>query len=389
MQPDQSPRPCSDDHGLSSNGPHRSRVLAKSLLDLAGLSFAARDITQIDYVSALQEAAERLNCCAFRTELMHRIEQSSEPLPSSLEQDVALARTRFERMSPQAQLEIVQQVFTPAIMDRAAWAIPGCPFVKVASPDIPAEAQEFSKKLIHEILDCGNLSPLMAMGALHALGFNVPRTKTASVQTLMLLTSVATIGAVICGAPWGAAAIVATGALMVRGVLRRPDPHREFAAGCLLECMDADQVLRGTSDTIPTLQDSVDSYFNDPKVPRLYKNILQSEGFLASRILRAFGNRPVDIVSGFSDPNSLSPEDSSIINLLQEALDPQEVSLDQPLTVALEKPTEGANETTISLLEMVNLAHFTWALRDKHMLRHEVATLIRQQFENPDLGTTG
>lgn len=382
MQPDQSPRPGSASQGLSSNGPERRRVLVKSLVDLAGLSFAARDVTQIDYVSALQEAAERLNCCAFRTELMHRIEQASEPLSSSLEQDIALARTRFERMSPQSQLELVQQVFTPAIMDRAAWAIPGCPFVKVASPDIPPEAQEFTKTLIREVLDCGSLSPLMAFGALNALGLAVPRNKTAAVQHLTVITGVATIGALLGGFSWGAAAVVATGALMVRRVLRSPDLHREFAAGCLLECIDADQVLRGRSDTIPTLQESVDSYFNDPKVPRLYKNILQSEGFLAARTLRVFGNRPIEIVSGFCDPNSLSTEDSSIIALLTASLHPQEVSLAEPLSVAFENPLQGANESTVSLLETVHRAHFTWALRDKHVLRHEVATRILERPEN-------
>jgi hypothetical protein len=313
---------------------------------------------------------------------MNRLEEASHPLPSSLEDDVALARTRLESISPEAQLEIVQRVFTPAIMERAAWAIPGCPFVRVSSPSIPAEIQEFMKGMIDEILTFGTLPPAMSIGAINALGMSVPRYKTHTVRNLTLLTGAVTIAAAACGPLWAAAAILATGAFLIRGLRHQPDLHGEFAAGCLLECMDADQVIRGTRDTIPTLTKTVDSYFNDPSVPQTYRNAVQSEGFLAARTLRIFGYFPLDIFSGFAAPSSLSPTSSLIMDLLQTSLIPQEVSLTQPLTTVLRNPTADRNSDTISLLETLNAAHFAWALRDKQKLRHEVANLILQRVDD-------
>jgi hypothetical protein len=316
---------------------------------------------------------------------MNRLEEASHPLPSSLEDDVALARTRLESMSPIAQLEIVQRFFTPALMERSAWAIPGCPFVRVSSPSIPAEIQEFMKSMIDEILTFGTLPPAMSIGAINALGMSVPRYKTAMVRHLTLLTGAVTIGAAACGPLWAAAAVLATGAFLIRGLRRQPDLHGEFAAGCLLECMDADQVIRGNKDTIPTLTKTFDSYFNDPSVPQTYHNNLQSEGFLAARTLRIFGYAPLDIFSGFQAPNSLSPQSSLITNLLQASLTPQDIALTQPLSKTFRKPTEDRNGDTISLLETLNSAHFAWALRDKQKLRHEIATRILERPENQPL----
>ena len=327
---------------------------------------------------------------------MQRIEEALDPLPPSLESAAAQARDRFHKMSPESQTEIFQQVLNPAIMERPAWAIPGCPFVHVESAPIPEVVQQVVTQTIDELLDHGSLPPHMSLNAMNALGTSVPRYKAHETRAIVSAMGAITLGLSV-GAAMGMSAFTTSamativggaGAFFLRDLMRRPDYHGEFAAGCLLECMHADQVLRGRSDTIPTLTESVHSYFNDPNIPRVYNNPVQSEGFLAARTLRIFGYSPVEIFEGFRAPNSLSPEDSLIINLLLESLYPQEISLDQPLTETLRNPTKGTNEKTVSLLETLNRAHFTWALRDKQKLRHEVAIRILEIPENQDLSAT-
>ena len=327
---------------------------------------------------------------------MHRIEEALNPLPPSLESDTARARDLFHRMSPESQTEIFQQVLNPAILERPAWAIPGCPFVHVASAPIPEIVQQVVTQTIDELLAYGSLPPHMSFNAMNALGMSVPRYKADEtrevVSTMVGGALVLGVGAAMGMSPYVTFVMTTIlGSAVAWGVIdlmRRPDYHGEFAAGCLLECMHADQVLRGRSDTIPTLTESVHSYFNDPNIPRVYNNPVQSEGFLAARTLRIFGYSPVEIFEGFRAPNSLSPEDSLISNLLLESLYPQEISLDQPLTETLRNPTKGTNEKTVSLLETLNRAHFTWALRDKQKLRHEVAIRILEIPENQDLSAT-
>jgi hypothetical protein len=163
--------------------------------------------------------------------------------------------------------------------------------------------------------------------------------------------------------------------LYVRHLARRPNPHGAFAAGCLLEALDANQVLHN-GDTIPTLMSTMHYYFKDPDAPLSYYNPLQSEGFLAARTLRIFGYSNVEIFAEFMEREAFGEDGSSVLTVIGSILRTQDIELEEPLTTIFENPGQGGNANTISLLEDVNTAHFMWAFRDKNKIRHEVANMI-------------
>jgi hypothetical protein len=195
-------------------------------------------------------------------------------------------------------------------------------------------------------------------------------TRTAAIKGIAATALCALIGPPILPVIVGASAM-----LYVSHLARRPNPHGAFATGCLLEAIDANRVLHN-SDTIPTLMSTMHSYFNDPGIPQSYQNSIQGEGFLAARTLRIFGYSNIEIFAEFMEREAFCEDGSSVLTVIGATLRAQEITLEEPLTTIFENPTQGRNANTISLLEDVNAAHFTWAFRDKDKIRHEVANMI-------------
>lgn len=246
----------------------------------------------------LERTADRLNCCPFRTELMKRIEEFSSPLPSSLERDIEDAKQRLNTMPALERIDIFQRVFSPKGLERSGWALPGAPFVGVQGSTVSPELNAYATGLLRELLDHGTLPQLNSYQAVNAIAHTVPHYKSAEMRKVTGFGIFAMTAAWCLPSPLSSflpALIAIPTILYVRHVARKPDIHAAFATGCLIEALDANEVLRN-GEKPPTLRSTFDSYFNNPSIRASYQNPLQSEGFMAARTLRIFGYSGTEIL---------------------------------------------------------------------------------------------
>ena len=306
---------------------------------------------------------------------MNRIDEALHPCSPNFEVDIIHAAKRLDAMNALERVELFQKIFNPALWERPGWALPRPPFINATNATVPDEIKEHVTRLIRGMLDRGTLPGANSMKVIQELSRWVPNYKMAETRIVALRGIAATTLCALIGPPILPVIVGVLAMLYVRHLARRPNLHGAFVAGCLLEALDASQVVRN-GDTIPTLVSTMDSYFKHPGIPVSYQNALTSEGFLAARTLRIFGYSNVEIFSEFLEREALSEDGSSILTVIGSILRSQDIELEEPLTTIFENPGQGGNANTISLLEDVNTAHFMWAFRDKNKIRHEVANMI-------------
>ncbi len=309
---------------------------------------------------------------------MNRIEEASIPLSPSLETDINNACQYLDTLKALERVEVVQRIFTPDLWERPGWALASAPFISVNGSTIPDEVTEHATRLVREVLERGTLPSLNAYEAIQALGHSMPHYKRTATRTIAAMGIAATVACGVFGPPFLSAVVGVSAMMYVRHLARKPDLHGAFATGCLLEATDANRVMHH-GDTIPTLMSTVQAYFKDPDILLSFQNPIQSEGFLAARILRIFGYSNVDIFSMFIEPDAFGKDGSTVLTLIGVTLRSQEITLEEPLTTIFENTTIGCNSTTIDLFEDLNAAHFMWAFRDKDKIRHEVASMLLEK----------
>lgn len=326
----------------------------------------------------LERTAERLKCSPFRTELMRRIEEMSSPLPSSMEGDIEAAKQRLNTMTPPELIDLFQRLFSPTLLERSAWALPSVPFVRGHGSTIPPEVTEYATGLLRELLDRGSLPQRHSHRSINAIAQTLPRYKIADVRNAASLGLVAMTSTLCLPSPlplFLPALVAIPTVLYIRHLARKPDVHGGFAIGCLIEALDANEILNN-GEKPPTLASTFHSYFSNPRIPASYHNPIHSEGFMAARTLRMFGYSGIEILSIFAARNAIGENGSIIRTLLAGILKEQDIELTHPLTTVFRRPSKETPPTIISLLEDVHAAHFAWAFRDKDLLRHQAAQRI-------------
>ena len=367
---------------LSTETPHHneaSRPQVQQSQELAVVNLSQGDLpTRSSSLSSVQatlgDVLSLLSAGTLRGEVLERREELRKPLDPELDVKAASAVETFRQIDVTRQNDIFTSFFKSTNLDRASWTMPTCPVFLTPGSAMEKEAHAFNVKMGQSLLTTGLLPREEAVRSAQTLGAAIPDYRGRGTFVVASIVSAGVIASSFFVAPWVTAVTAIGGLVFCRGFAHRPSLHLEYAAGYVMETLDAFKTLESGSNA--SLKSTMDYYFNDPEFRDAYKNYARADAFLLARTFRLLGHSNEDVLQAFQDPRTVDRQNNELAPKVVDALQEHDVTLQGPLVGAFMDSGSPEHAQLVAFLETMNVAHFTWGARDKDNLRLELAQHI-------------
>mgnify|MGYP006270489791 CR=1 FL=1 len=323
-------------------------------------------------LKVFESALERMHAGPLYCTFQERLRELKSPLDPDRDRKASQAVAAFEMLPLEEKVETLNTMLSvERLAQRASWPIPGAPQFKVPSVEHRSVAEQQMNELARNLLERGALSIDYAQRVAQSILENFPPSVEISKRLALLGGAAALSIALFVATPLWAAVPVAVGACAFAwSRLKQPTVHGEYVQGYVSESLDSMlQIFLGGA---APLEVTLGAYYNQAT----HLSELHKDAFLISRALRVLGWPAENISKAFQNPYPVTSAGNVLVPAIVQAFAEHGVTVRSPLFVASENMADKENEDLIQFLDLMNVAHFLWAARDREKLRGEMADIV-------------